>query len=285
MKTLKIIPNIVLIIILTVSCRDFFEMSIDLDVPEHVSKLAVTALMNNSSGENNVLVSFSQGITKDASNNQLINNADVVLSDGTNDINFTLSNIEGVYTPNSEIIFEMNKTYSLSVSTPQYSEVTAIQKLPTVIPITKVTFDSSKLRVQFKDIANQKNYYLLELFHLDDESDFYESTGIYTFGESSYWSAFSNGILFKDTNFNGEQTEMIAEHYFSSEPNTTHHFKAVLHHTSEDYYRYDRSFSLSEEADGNPFVEPVILHKNFDNGYGVFSLMNKSEIEFDYTTP
>ncbi|HBS11316.1 MAG TPA: hypothetical protein DEO36_02060, partial [Flavobacteriaceae bacterium] len=58
-------------------------------------------------------------------------------------------------------------------------------------------------------------------------------------------------------------------------------YKAILYHITEDFYRYDTTLRISFYAEDNPFVEPVILHRNFDNGYGVFALVNKSELVFN----
>jgi len=41
---------------------------------------------------------------------------------------------------------------------------------------------------------------------------------------------------------------------------------------SRDAYLYYRSLAQYREADGNPFAEPVTVHSNIENGYGIFGL-------------
>ena len=282
MKTTYIL-SFLLIGFLNISCDDFFEMSIDLDVPEHVSKLAVTSVMNKNNENTRVLVSYTLGAAEEASEEQLLNNAVVVLSDGENEIDFSLSDMDGIYIPNSEIIFVPEKTYTLSVSTPKYDKISATQKFPKQVQISEVSIDDKKIKIRFKDTAGENNFYLFELYTYNPEINMYSSVGIESFEDSYYWSWFNNGILFKDKDFDGNEVEIVLDHYLYAEPGTTTQLRAVLYHVTEDYFRYDRSNVLSMQTQDNPFTEPVILHRNFDSGYGVFSLQNNSEFEFEYT--
>jgi hypothetical protein len=289
MKALYKILILVTSTFLISSCENFFEMTVELDVPEHVSKLAVTAIMNTereNTLKNSIVVSCSQGVKNDVTNDQLVANADIVLSDGNTDYTFSMSEIKGVYIPDNELDFVPDKTYTLTVAAPKYDVVSASQKLPKAININQVSMDSKKVRIKFTDPAGKKNYYSIKLYRYNEEEDTYYDIGIDPFGESTEWSYLTYGIIFNDTNFDGEETEIIANYYDyseSGETSETKHYKVVLHHLSEDFYKYDRSYNLSQESNGNPFAEPVILHRNIDKGYGVFTLNNKTQYEFDYT--
>ncbi|MEL6355444.1 MAG: DUF4249 family protein, partial [Bacteroidota bacterium] len=49
---------------------------------------------------------------------------------------------------------------------------------------------------------------------------------------------------------------------------------------TEDGYRFLVSKQAYEESIDNPFAEPVNVHNNITNGYGIFMLSNRSEIVF-----
>ncbi len=58
-----------------------------------------------------------------------------------------------------------------------------------------------------------------------------------------------------------------------------------LQEISADYYLYVRSMVAAQNVDGNPFVEPVQVLSNIENGIGIFGSYTSSEpyvIEFRY---
>ncbi len=278
MKIYKIIA-LLLIVLFTVSCEDFFEMSIELDVPEHVSKLAVTSLVKDGDETSSVLVSYSIGGLEEATDNQLITDATVTLSYDDIVINFSPSENEGIYTADYPVEFIANEDYSLYVSAPNYEVVSSVQTLPNTTEISSVTMNDNKLKVTFQDAPNTKNYYLLELFQLNVNNGNWEERWVEPFGSSSYWSGTNyNAIIFNDDIFDGDEYEIVAGYWNDS--NDTSHYKVKLHCVTEDYYRYDRSLDLAYDAEDNPFTEPVILHRNIENGYGIFAMGNTTEFEF-----
>ena len=277
MKTYKLI-TLIIIVLFSISCEDFFETTIDLDVPEHESKLAVTSLVNN--GETNaVLVSYSIGGLAEVTGNQLITDAMVTLLYDDVAIAFSPSENEGIYTADFPVEFMANENYTLQVSASNYETVSSVQTFPNRVEISNVTMNENKLKVTFQDMPNTKNYYLLELLRFNEYDGSWEETWIDPFGSSSYWSATNNNaIIFNDDVFDGDEYEIIAERW--GDPNDTSFYKVKLYNITEDYYRYDRSLDLASGAEDNPFTEPVILHRNIENGYGIFAMGNVDEFEF-----
>ena len=190
-----------------------------------------------------------------------------------------MTDSDGVYQADDIIAFTAGTTYTMKVSNPAYGTITATQVLPEVTPIVSASIDTKKIHITFNDPAGKDNYYLLMLYKFSANTGTFEESGIDPFDGTTYWSALNNGIIFNDAAFNGKKADILANHWADFEgEDTPHLFKIVLYTTTKDYYRYDRTYSLSQDAEGNPFVEPVIIHKNFDKGYGVFALMNKSEV-------
>ncbi len=282
--TINIAFAIVASILLSACKKDFFDMSVTLDIPEHSSKLAAVSLLNSFQDDNTALISFSEGITNSnpEDNHQLVNDATVTLSYDDQNISFSLTDADGIYKADAPITFTVGTTYTLQVSNPDFETITATQIFPEARNMASADIDPKKLHVTFYDPADIDNYYLLMLYKYNTYTGTYESTGIEPFDDTTYRSQLSNGIIFNDKQFNGKKVDILANIWVDSDDeNTPQLFKVVLYSTTKDYYRYDRTYSLSLEAENNPFVEPVIIHKNFDKGYGIFALMNKSEISVE----
>ena len=275
--------NIILVFtigLLLISCgEDFFEKPIDLDINDHKSKIAATALLGATDETNLVLASYSLG-PFESSDNQTLNNATVTLTDGNNTISFNTTAQEGFYEPNTNINFIPNTAYTLTIDAPNYNSITATQVYPESVPIIEASLTENTFKIKINDNPNQKDFYLLQLQRQDNNggTEFYNKE-IDPFGSLTKSSGFCDTCLsFNDETFNGEQNfEIVVTNYYYDSDTT---YKAILYHITEDFYKYDRSLFRSIYAQDNPFVEPVILHRNFENGYGIFGLVNKSELTF-----
>ena len=56
----------------------------------------------------------------------------------------------------------------------------------------------------------------------------------------------------------------------------------VLYTGSKDLYLYETTRSLNQDAQGNPFAEPVLVHSNMEGGYGVFTLHNSTVYRYEF---
>jgi len=278
MKIFKTITSLFLLVLLMTSCEDFFEMSIDLDVPEHKSKLAVTTLLHNTSETAPLVVSYSISGLEDSTDAQLINNADITLSYNNETVDLTYSGSNGVYY-GFPTTFTPDTNYTLNVAVPNFKSVSATQVFPKKVPIISANIDSNTLKVRFKDVPNKRNYYIIELLSMRDNNNTWHSEWIESFANSAKESSSKRGLIFNDDMFDGNQYEIVINHnvYFEND-NDRPNFKVRLYSLTEDYYRYDITAGLSSYED-DPFTEPVILHRNIENGYGIFAMANKSEVE------
>lgn len=283
MKTYKTLIILALFSFLTTSCEDFFDMAIELDIEEHEPKLAITSFVSNTNNPE-VLVSYSIGGLKEATDDQLLNNANVVLSQGSISYELSLTENEGIYKFDTAIDFIPNQEYTLTVESAIYPSVSSTQIFPQEVPILEATMNTSTERIQirFKDNPNPENYYILsiEAFHPDYE--IYSS--IYMDEESSFsWSSSQNGILISDETFNGDEItinpkySMRIKDDWENVPEPTQ-VNMILYSITEDVYRYDVSLRNNYV---DPFTEPVILHRNIENGYGIFGMMNAYVFEID----
>ena len=280
MKTFKITSLLLIFSLIATSCYDFFETSIELDIEKHESKLAVTSLISNDEKDKKILVSYSIGGLEEATDTQLINNAFVSLFDGTTTYELSISENQGVYKlENSIIELTENTEYTLTVEAPNYKTVTSKQIFPKPVEIIHASLTNNNLKVRFQDNPEKRNYYILELERYRDNK--WTQEYLYSENANTYWSATSIGVIFNDDIFNGNEYELNIqyENYYETSQDAIL-FRAKLYNITEDLYRYDRTLSISYDAEYSPFVEPVILHRNIENGYGIFGMMNVSEFEF-----
>lgn len=270
----KIIVFLVIVLLLNSCNSDFFEKPINFDLDNHESKMAATAFLGADADTDQVLVSYSLGPFEE-NDNQLLNTATITLSDANTDIDFSLTGQDGFYKANSIINFVPNKAYTLTIEDPSYTTIISQQVYPERVPILEASLNTNRLEIKINDNPNQKNYYVLKLQKKYDDTYFDEYLD--SFGSFSDYSGFCNTcIIFNDDTFNGTQNfEIVATNYNGYDENAT--YKVTLYNVTEDYFRYDQSLLQSSDAENNPFVEPVILHRNFKNGYGIFALVNKAE--------
>jgi len=78
--------------------------------------------------------------------------------------------------------------------------------------------------------------------------------------------------LFEDSSYN-------VELLFGPDDTTQLDIKLKIKSISRDKYFFSRSIYAYDSASGNPyFAEPVTVYTNVENGQGIFSIENKTEI-------
>lgn len=274
--------------LLFTSCTDFFEMSVEVDIPEHKSKLAVTAFIVQNSEYQDILVSYSvSGLENTDSEVQLINDATIFLKDDSSSYTYHKTDQDGIYTPTEELVLIPGKTYILEVDAPNHEGVTSTQILPAATEIIEASYTNKKLKVKFQDTPAMEQYYLVECYYKEVDgqgNEEWRQVWLDSFGTISFWSSVSNGLIFNDQTFDGDEFTFTSDldSYYFDESNELQ-LKVILYNTTKDFFKYDRSYALSWDTEGNPFAEPVIIHRNIENGYGIFALLNGTEYEFTAT--
>ncbi len=291
MKTITHTLLVTIIVLITiVSCSpDFFDKPIDINVDSGESKLAITAFINRNHTTDgipeetfNVLVSYTNDPLEQNYEPQIIENATVTLTGNNQSISFNY-NDNYFYTPTEEPVFIPETLYTITVEAPGYETVTASQVVPQNVEINQVENTGNHFKVSFNDNPNQKDFYLLEFYREEENGDFI-TIWVEPFGTILDESGLCNScVLFNDNTFNGEQNfEVVVKHYEEDNgQSSASNYVAVLYHITEDYFKYDTSIRINNYAEDNPFVEPVIIHSNVSNGFGIFALMSKSSYSFD----
>ncbi len=274
------IPVIILFVAVWMSiagCNDFFESVVDLDVPEHESKLAVTALLGNGGDDDSrqLLISYSVGGLEESSEEQLVDDATVSL--GGTPLVFTGNS--GIYSLPADFEFVPGESYELIAEAPGFPIVTAVQTFPVTVPVMSATVNGEMLTLGFHDPPGTEDYYGVSVFLKYGEGE-WSRVWVSSFESIKPGTYYYDGLLFSDQTFDGEYHEfdLKMEYYDENEEGQEVQYKFVLSHTNGEMIRYYQTLESNEMAQSNPFAQPVIVYSNIEGGYGIFSLSNDSEL-------
>lgn len=208
-----------------------------------------------------------------------------------------ISRITRLYLLELSQSLESGKTYKMTAEAPGYETVTATQQLLPPPDILNVTYDPMSrpglegdlmdaLNVTVQDIPNQDNYFEFDVFIKDKEQN--NSFSCWNNDWSGRWTeSFTPGtepgyygiLLIKDDLFDGDtyNIELLTWHRDTA----YYDIKVEVNMISRDKYLFSKSMQAYYNVEGNPFAEPVIVHTNVENGQGVFSMENSTEVIID----
>ena len=271
------------------SCGDnFFEQVVELDIPEHTPALAVTANFSDIDTTLALYVSNSVGVLE-PDQPVIIENATVELfKNGQLLYNFDY-NTNGLYgKTNVNPLGDSNAEYVLKVSAPNFVDVSAIQFMPQPVLINDASFERegavtpdgervNEVTIKFSDPSGIVNYYSISAFGRISLSGFEYEDKVYL---SSFNPIVEEGdqiLIFSDATFDGREVTLNFYTYddYPDDADSVE-LDISLISISEDRYFFEKSFNIFNNSNGNPFVEPVVVHNNIENGHGIFTLESRS---------
>ena len=298
MKYLKYSLFVILIMSAASCDEDSFSSVKTIDFPEHESKLAVTAHLTAKSNTSPIAyVSHSLGIVENKEYEE-INEATVELfKDGNLLSTFDYNQDTKKYYANSNNADSLTEgTYTMEVSAPGYEKIKATQVMPKSAEIISSTYEPEKVNFDFygdlydlftvkiKDPAGEKNYYAFDVrFETKDANGTIHSRDSYASTDDPLVEYGYHYEIIPDDSFDGQNHDLrlLIYPYWSSNEEEIISATAIIYTLSEDLYRYEISRQLNQDAEYNPFTEPILIQSNFDNGgYGVFTLKNVVEYTF-----
>ena len=289
---------LMILVLLVSSC----EKSATVNVPREPSKIVMNSILNTNSVfsvtvgksayilDNNpdyqLNTAFLQLLVNDVVKDTLIYNS------GTNTYN--AKNFTRALTGNNYIIkgiaagFEPVEaaTYTPGIITIQ--NISRRQNVRT--DMNGARYD--EIKFSFRDNNATEDYYLVKLKRPFDASGQYDP--VYCFKSSDkdidrsagndptdFENCIDNEFLMSDRNFNGALKELVlfvSHDDMQSYTNGIKTFKPVieLHHITKDHYRYRKSFTTYQDAEDNPFAEPVLVYGNVKKGFGIISIFSLS---------
>jgi len=150
-----------------------------------------------------------------------------------------------------------------------------------------------KCQISFSDPAYETNYYLISVSKITWREWWTEKLDIRITSQDPLieekLARFNDvyGIVFSDKVINGEKCSLqfiidaneigmpIVENAWQSGGEPIAFYKTVvyfkLYSISEEYFWYIKTLNLYNKNFGNPLTEPVMIHSNIKDGYGIFT--------------
>jgi len=279
------------------SCENSFSTIKEIDLPEHTEKLSVfTSLKNNSA---TVFISHSKSM--DDNSAYLSFKADVSILENNKEI----IQFEYDTKDNSEITYALSDSikegaeYKIIVNSDKFGTAEATQIAPNKANIKSIEIKKDAiidkydngynniLKINLNDEKGIDNFYFIKLLGLDSIRDNQEPkyNRIYfhpnenTTATNVYFNGYE-GVIFSDKNYDGRTRSMefvVQKSNYSYPPSDITKYKLRIYSITKDLYNYLISRYYNDDAEYNPFAEPVIIHSNIENGYGLFSAEMKRE--------
>lgn len=262
------------------------EKDIEIDVPGHTPKLAVLYNLNNISPGQNMYVRRSQSVLSGELlwKTGLVRDASISISDSRGTVvqrfTFVPSSYDpkqGQYQRDRDFTPVPGHQYILTISAPGFETIQGNATIPEVVPVRQASFqpDSKQnragiLQIQFQDITGQEDYYHVVARTFDEqnnvigtiETDNDEGEIV---GEGVERLELNNEFDDGWANTQGVITLSNKVHLYGATPK---YIEVTLEHITRDWYLFLRSRGNYQED--NPFAEPLNLHSNIRNGYGLF---------------
>jgi len=305
----SIILSAFLMLALT-SCEDFFQTTVEIELPEHEAKLTYSGfayLLNDTLNVSHV-ISHSKG-TLDNDPVDIQNGKYVLKTDDKVLVDETLLSFANTYLDTSEPLVAGNQ-YDITVSADGWEDISASQVLPKAVEIETVEYEANggidefgepadTYSITFTDDGDEENYYFVSgLAKVTSSYTFDGVTYTDTYEDNLYFTSTDptvtqmwgfNGAAIKDAAFNGKEYSLRLNSYPVSYNESGNDFSVELESVniklfslSKEAYNFLVSLQLYKDARDNPFSEPVVVFENIENGYGIFALANATEkiVEF-----
>ena len=260
----------------------------DIDLPPHESQLAASLFLDSRDSAISAIVSSSKGIY-DTGQSKSIKDAECVLNVGSTTYNWSTMDQYERYTellpdrfgaPTDTLLFTVNH--------PDFTSVSATQVFPSA-PQVSVELNygatqlygeiSDELIITLKDIPGVNQHYIVsidvhfrtalsgqdtsEYYNLYWETEYPNSTPLW--GQGSALLLSEDGL---DRNIKFSAATGINPIDFAM----LHEYRVKVSALSEEMYLFYKSYAAYENANSNPFAEPVVLYSNMSNKMGCFGV-------------
>lgn len=268
--------SILLTALILTACEDFFDSPIDYDIERPDPSLVVNAQL--SPGQiPTVEVSNSASVFSNNPNDITVQTDAVVIMKADGVFWDTLS-YDGMlgyfYAPNA---IQPNKNYSIHVAHPDFKTANATTSVPSFVnPVTFewVDKDAGRAKLRLTPLTNNRYYFIRFIDDNFGGAIWFRTASPVLETESDPFSAIDGGDEYfyegwiRPERMNGAEQEIIVE-LNNYNWGTLDQVSVQLTVLEEDLFRYQRD--LRNADPDNPFAEPVQVHSNVIDGYGLFS--------------
>jgi hypothetical protein len=260
----------------------------DIDLPPHESQLAASLFLDSRDSAISAIVSSSKGIY-DTGQSKSVKDAECILNVGSTTYNWSTMDQYENYTellpdrfgaPTDSLIFTVNHSDYISVSATQVFPSAPQVSVELNYGATQLYGEiSDELIITLKDIPGVNQHYIVsidvhfrtalsgqdtsEYYNLYWETEYPNSTPLW--GQGSALLLSEDGL---DRNIKFSAATGINPIDFAM----LHEYRVKVSALSEEMYLFYKSYAAYENANGNPFAEPVVLYSNMSNNMGCFGV-------------
>lgn len=304
---MKNIISLLILVLITVfySCDDAFTTIKEIELPEHEQKLSV--FVDVKANKAKIFISHSKSMDDNSAYTDFIANVSL-FKEGVEILNFDYNTVDNKTQISTKYIDKVEEglEYKLLVDSDKFGTASAVQLTPKKPNVRNIVYKKDWVknkydneyddRLEFKlgDEKGVDNYYFVQLLGLDSiqygRDSFklrYVNMSINEDEGTSIRNVYDEnwkGIIFSDKNFDGVERDMklnISNYNYNPGSHEIKKYKLVVNSITKDLYNYLLSKEYAEESEYNPFAEPVNVHSNIENGYGLFSAEVSKEWEFE----
>ncbi len=261
------------------------ETIVDFELEPHEPQMVPQCLSNNLKGHVLIHVAKSKGIQESGSLD-FIHDANILLKENGQIICENPSSLDvGNYICSGIELVE-GAEYEMEVSHPNFNTIKAKQILPLMPDIESATYekvgaydplrdnDYDRMKIVFNEPAVTEDYYLVQGFIKNKTGPDEKAYSLWTWTENPLLEETVNsvGLIFTDEAMNGDKVELDLKVDNTFIEPSEHDIYIKLSRITRDRFYYMRSMRSYEESTYVPLAEPVTIHSNFTNGYGIFAL-------------
>ena len=275
------------------------ELVVDIDVPFDGGKLTLNSFFSPDS-----LWKAQLNLNRhvlDETPFQAVDNGTIVIYEGTTPIDTLISEGNGLYRSDNARP-QVGKKYEVKAEAGTFQPVEATSTVPVPAGILDVEWSDeikeqqvfTKFKIRFNDDGSRQDYYRIILEVAQEQYDLNTRSVI------QYWQKiplspedpeyeneefnYQEAIMVSDALFDGKETELS----FSTPIYGVLGYPIVvlsLQTLSDDCYRYLVTSELQQNTSGDPFAQPVNVHNNITNGFGIFAGYSSSRVIWEGPKP
>lgn len=270
------------------SCENFTDGVVkEIDLPPHTPQLAGSLFLDSRDTAIRATVSQTRGIF-DTTESRVLDSATVRILEGENEV-YRLTELGTNQTYDSLLtgtLGTLSGEVTFEVSHPHFETVHATQQFPSMPAFTaEVDYaattlygeTSDALTVRFPDIQGENQHYIINIdVHYrtaitgEDTAEYYP-----LWLESTSQNAMQlNGGAFMISEEGVDRNQSIT---FATGVNTIAalfliEYRITVTALSNEAYKFYISYDAFQNAEDNPFAQPVILYSNMSNNIGCFGV-------------
>jgi hypothetical protein len=291
-KLIKYFAPITIMVVLFLSgCYEVTEVNVPFNNPSLVINSVFTP---DSSWA--VSVTLNQQIF-DKTDFKTVDDAMVTISENNVPVETLKSTGNGRYKSENKPV--AGRSYEITVNSSKYGVAKANSFIPLPVQLMEAevvqagtaTGSDALVKIRFQDVPSTTNYYQLVIlwqgsktvvtgWSSTQELKTSQTTTVDSKDPAisirdeigSSILAYGDGYSFKDSFFDGQETELTFScRYFADAQWTDQKLVIMLRSISEEMFLYKRTMLLQYYFEGDPFSQPVHVFNNIENGYGIFA--------------